>query len=254
MSVSLSLSFGFFFISYTYFTQQSLLSVMKKRKKWTNIDLSRCVCFKKKAFEMCRSKTYLFSFFLFTAYIRRERHVWILSSYWFSWGLHTIINKRKQCHIYDIYLNFDLLWMRWQAHSMDNHRLEIEYRNETWWPAAMSNSFTLIENEKRKKRKKNSSNKTCIHSFRWNHHEKRERTNERNLLASLFLSPLYSGERETENHRKRKMTISYLFIWIKNNDSKLLIYSSCCLSLMSNRCTNQGTKCMRHSINSLSFV
>ncbi len=162
--------------------------------------------------------------FLYRVYI----HVWILSSYWFSWGLHTIIKKkketnpeRKQCHIYDIYLNFDLLWMRWQAHSMDNHRLEIEYRNETWWPAAMSNSFTLIEKNKNKKRKKKERKTAAakarhvfIHSFRWNHHhEKKNERIQRNPLASLFLFlSLPSGERETENYRKRKIKIHSMTI------------------------------------------
>ncbi len=123
--------------------------------------------------------------------------------------------ERKQCHIYDIYLHFELLWMRWQAHSMDNHRLEMRHDGLQRCPIL----FTLIERIRVRNEKKKQ------HSFRWNHRE-----NERNLLASLFFFSSFfrwekrrerEREREKASHRKIKihsMTISCLspsFIWIK---------------------------------------
>lgn len=167
----------------------------KKGKKWTNIDLCRCV-YLKKIRDVHIENLSLF-FFLFTTHKYINIYVWILSSScvcWFSWGLHTIIKKERESSVIftiSIY-RFDLFWLRWQAHSMDNHRLEREKRNETRWPVAMSNSFDW-EN-KSQKRKKNSSGSEGIRSGGI-------RTNERNLLASLF-SPFFRWEREKRERAK----------------------------------------------------
>lgn len=142
------------------------------------------------------------------------------------------IRASSQCHIYDIYLNFDLLWMRWQAHSMDNHRLESEFRNETWWPAAMSNSFH-IDWEWRRRMRKRKKNSSSIHSFRWNHHMRkrtRERKREENesnertksigiffsLLFSLSLSPSLLSFRWERIREKIKISFNDNFVYLSH--------------------------------------
>lgn len=69
------------------------IMMMKKRNKNGQILTCVGVCMQwRKKFEMCSiSKTYLFLFSLPRLNIYLYIYVWILSLYWFSWGLHMII-------------------------------------------------------------------------------------------------------------------------------------------------------------------
>jgi hypothetical protein len=168
----------------------------------------------KKKFEMCTSKTYLFSL-SFTAYICLNI-IFILIQLRIT---HDHKNKKKKK-------------LRKKAVSylryLSTFRNSCEWGDKltAWiiivWKWDMMTSsdveFFYFDWETKKEKQQQKLYILFIHSggiiMR---KKKRERTNKRKLLASLFLfSSLHSGEREIENHRKRNkikilsMTISCL--------------------------------------------